>query len=323
VYALLLSVNAQDYPPTKSLDVQKINPDLITVDGYADEDFWSQITAVVPEFVACGGTNDAYPDASSHAASYKVAWSSVGFHLFVEVTDDANIEYEAVEGLADWQCDAVEIFFYAPADWGPTHAGEGFWGEGCAQIRFSPMRNDVIGGRVGETWGPFPDAVGTTLPYALEQSSSGYTLEATITWEFLGIKPDDLMDEVRTMGWEIAFADGDDPAVGRTHCLTWNQSTENDQAWQNVDFMGDAVLLNASTIGVNPLDNEFQVNFYVANNVLYLSESLIGQELTIMNLAGQDIFNTEITSAKIALSDLNQGLYLVKIGDDVRKIMVQ
>lgn len=321
MYALFLSMNAvaQDFPETQEVTVSKVGDAAITIDGFADEEVWGMIDANGVPYVACGGTNDAYPDASDHSATWKVAWSMLGWYLFAEVKDDALVEWVPDGDQPNYQVDNCETFFYIPPDWGDTKSEDGAWVTEASQIRFTPELEETITGRHMDVWDA-PEMV-ELIEYAFNVTSDGWTVEAFYPWELFAVKPDDLMDDVRKIGWEIAIADSDEYETGREYCLVWNQSTENDLAWNNINYMGDATLENTPTLSINPNAAQ-KVEFYVANNVLYIAESLIGQELTIMNLAGQDIFNTEITSAKMNLNDLNQGLYLVKIGEEVRKVMI-
>jgi hypothetical protein len=117
VYALFLSISAfaQD-PEMLELTAPKIGAGLITIDGVADEAAWEEVSATTPEYVCCGGTNDAYPDASTFAATFKLAWSPEGMLIYVEVKDDVLQEFDADVNTAEYQWDNVEVFFYMPPD---------------------------------------------------------------------------------------------------------------------------------------------------------------------------------------------------------------
>ncbi|MBP5231881.1 MAG: beta-galactosidase, partial [Planctomycetes bacterium] len=150
-------------------------------------------------------------DAEGFEADYKVCWDEKNLYLLVNVKDPTPLENHQ-EGGNLWNGDGVELFF-----------GREKLDQGGALI-FSDRQVLLGAGKNGQfhmvNADKQPD-IKTAVAKAVD--GKGWTLEASIPWEALGVKAPKAGDEFL---FDLAIDDGDNKG-GRTRQLMWNGVARN------------------------------------------------------------------------------------------------
>ena len=229
--------------------------DEITIDGIADEAFWSESKTCNILFnspVDFGGDADL-------SGEFRIFCNRYAFYFYSEVQDNEAHNFDGVDGNS-WMFDNVELFFNIDTS-GTSLSGN--YSPDAIQLRF----NRGLSGANGlPGWGngePAKDEGydNPMLQYAQVEYSTHWTLEAEIPWNYIvpsGTLPEDINDYVesflgKSIGFDISFADSDgtDPDVGdRDAQIAWDQDGEGigneDNAWQDVRKFGILELLVGS-----------------------------------------------------------------------------
>ena len=187
-----------------AVDVYKVSHPL-TIDGHI-ESAWEN--PLVASFDATTVLVGAGFDAADLSGSAKVLWDDTNVYLLAEVTDDTKVN----DSGNTYEDDNVEFYFDIDNSKLSSYDDN--------DVQYSFAWND--GDEVGALPGTRPT---TGIVYSIQDTDSGYIVEALIPWSTLQGAPQ-AGDEV---GFEFMINDDDDGG-GRDGKLSWNAAT--DQAWQ-------------------------------------------------------------------------------------------
>jgi hypothetical protein len=319
---------AQPIHPVRTMDVPNITETPV-IDGLSNESHWSPAQEL-DIFNPTGWTGP-----SDLTARFNAAWSYGHFYIFVIVTDDIEHNWNGTDGGA-WEFDNIEIFFQLD-----TNTIETDYSDNTVQLRFSRGESGFSSehGRAGES----------EFIWCSVNTDDGWLLEAAIPWTSalpLGSLPEDIMDYLPLIGFDLAVADSDNSdgnvlSGNRDVQAAWdmddpaspNDRTE-DNAWNNagafgyITLVGDAVEMSridvthlksaCGTDAVEPTETiSLQAFPNPATETLQLINCRIGFPLVIVNIAGNIVFSGIADSEEpvLNISLLQDGLYLIKAGN--------
>ena len=147
--------------------------------------------------------------AEDHSASWRAVWDDEALYVLIEVQDDKA----GFGGKQPWMDDCAEIF--VDPDLSRTEELDGV---NDFLLFYAPERNDIVPGI-----GSMPVKTGMTS--ASSRSSSGYLVEAKITWESLGL---DVPEDGKELGFSVATSDVDEENGSRRSQLTWTPKQAGD-----------------------------------------------------------------------------------------------
>lgn len=303
----------------------------INIDAVADEADWSNANAKVIAKIAhmpgvWGPTLDlsAYPQTEEYEhAVFKALWTDEGVYMFITVKDQYP-RYQYPVGA--WENDAIE-FFYAKAP-----------GEGFKQI--------IIPAMIGTADPSYPAA----LDYesgSLNGSQTAYKVygydetnwdESLFTWAIkrtaVGWDMEVYMDKdivtngnsTTHYGKDKIFSGDINIDVAGLHqnatsgfydregtlCMLGNDVFEYSQSAHYGYFK-----MVDSPNGINtPIDAKFTVNYNSDSKKIRISSSTLVSSVEVYNVAGQ-VMPTSYKNATISVSQLKQGVYMVKAKDQI------
>jgi PKD repeat protein len=185
-----------DFSNASKVLVPRFNSGVV-LDGLADETDWLSITEI-DLYNLIGDT----PTAADFSATYKTAWDSTNFYVFINVFDDFIVEYNA----NSWDNDNVELYFnfdksnnvYPESDWYNHYDYEEH------QIRFVP--NSEIDGL----------NVPAGVNFAQNMRGDGYSFEIAIPWTSFNIPG---FGVGQTFGFNVQVYDQDE---GPNNVFIWS-----------------------------------------------------------------------------------------------------
>ena len=154
------------------------------------------------------------------SAVWQTHWDSKYLHVRVDATDDKFIR----DSRAPWSDDSIEIYIDADGSRGSKFDGKNDyhliyrWKDKNVSLSKSSPRK----GRLG-------------IKQTMTRSDRGYTLETSIPWSTLGIKP----KAGQAIGIDVQIND-DDSGNGRDGKLAWH--AKNNSSWKNPQTFGRLVL---------------------------------------------------------------------------------
>ncbi|HKK62445.1 MAG TPA: carbohydrate binding domain-containing protein, partial [Bacteroidales bacterium] len=281
-------------PATESGDVEeqtleydaKYCRGIITIDGKADEDEWSEAEEVVLDtyFNDSGNAPDYYtnnPDAADLGMTYKALWNEDGIYLFANVTDDV-IHYDEADLLENgkgYTYDNFEIFFHLPvSSWDEDLKANSDYNEGTYQCRSNAMVDDFWSGRSiaaagGQGWANGGE-LNNYWDYKFVKTDDGISFEAFYKFEkFFEGSSVDMPEKTdnRSILFEVSYGDSDGSGAGgeREGGIVWNSIPDpadgSDKTYNDKQQMGmlnlTAEETEAST-GLNKVYNNVSVAVY-------------------------------------------------------------
>ncbi len=154
------------------------------------------------------------------SAVWQTNWDNKYLHVRVDAVDDKFVR----DSRAPWSDDSIEIYIDADGSRGTKFDGKNDyhliyrWKDRNVSLSKSSPRK----GRLG-------------IKQTMTRSDRGYTLETSIPWSTLGIKP----KAGQSIGIDIQIND-DDSGNGRDGKLAWH--AKNDNSWKNPQTFGQLVL---------------------------------------------------------------------------------
>ena len=304
------SVSAQDFV-AKQLDCYKVvvqSEADFTLDGKADEPFWSDPKVVWNELTIPLGGGAVMPAASDYSVRFKAVYDADFLYLFFNINDDALVTWEGEAAL--YRADNLELFF------NPSGVPDGVPNEDFPwnEHRDTQMRVNVGGvvnyGSGGGYGATLLDDIDNTFPYyeyIHAMTATGYDVEVQLPWALV-IPEDynDMIEEDQWIGFDVTAADSDEPD-DRKSMVAW--STIDDQCYRRnggYGFLNFKGLLDGSSIG----EIFKNAGYKYANGVLELASQ---SSISIYTIAGQAI--SQQSGSTFDLSDLASGIYLVKVTD--------
>ncbi len=325
----------------------------VTIDGKADEPFWSLIEATpVLNDVSNAWTVDGLlplTPSDDFGFDFKMAWDAENLYFFADVTDESFIPYSDVmdqtylndDGTIGktqfYYCDNIELFtLFAPPDviegpWSLTYA---------SQLRMWPELNAYSDSITGGGWVTGvenqQDKGYTTKTVVTD--GVGYTFEARIPFSIIvpdvpgahAVQP--VKDAIFRL--DVNPADRDmlvlDDSTNKASpffreiIASWNAPWNRD--WGFSDYYGFAVLkdkLNPTAIRPSTL-SAIRVYPTVFNNSLTVDNLEGNSTISIVNLTGQSVYNRNFSAQKVNLDmeNLAKGMYILSVnGNTVTKII--
>ncbi|RVU86242.1 hypothetical protein EOL70_01985 [Leucothrix sargassi] len=156
------------------------------------------------------------------SAIWRAGWDRNGLHVWVGIEDDQHVK----DSEQAWADDSIEIYIDADGSRDAAYDGKNDY-----QLTF--RLNDSAVGISGNS----PQKDPRAIRHKMVKTTSGYRLEATIPWSFLGVQP----QVGSRIGFEIEVND-DDNGHQRDAKVSWNATL--DQAWKNPQLFGELVLQN-------------------------------------------------------------------------------
>jgi len=324
----------------------------VTIDGKADEGFWSQIEATpITNDVSNAWTVDgALPltPSADFGFDFKLAYDADNLYFYADVADESFIPYSdvmdqtflekdgTIAKTQPYWCDNIELFtLFATPDviegpWSLTYA---------SQLRMWPDLTAYADSITGGGWVMGVDNQqdkGYTTKTVVNDGV-GYTFEARIPFSI--IVPDapgaNAVEPVEgaVIRFDVNPADRDLFILGdsanqtgpsRELITSWNSLWNRD--WGFTDYYGFAVLkekLVASGINPNTLSS-VKVYPTVFNNSINVANLEGKSTIMIINLTGQSVLTQDVFSQKATLNveKLESGLYILSVnGKSVTKII--
>jgi hypothetical protein len=324
---LMISVNVM------AQDVQQLSQDVKkcaqapTIDGDGSDVIWELVDFIkLVEFMPSGTGAVGEPTADDLSAQFKLLWDDEAIYIFLDVTDDVEQIIDCTEHSNEYQYDNMEVFFYTDITNAELRVDGGAYGDYGWQIRANRGCDDVTTGSSKVTADNCANHVGS-------ETGTGYTIEWAISWETLGLKPDDLNAAVQSIGFELSVGDSDDETLQRETLVHWNDNVKADLAWNNINYFGKINLTHDVVNKVNNVDSQSEVKCYPnpARTTLHFENLENVQRIEVMNLLGQEVMKMDdISNAAIEINvaQLQKGIYTVRFTDkanrtSVRKVSIQ
>jgi hypothetical protein len=295
-------------------------PISFTIDGIDNEAHWSaeQSTDV---FNPTGWTGNA-----DYTLTFKVAWDENYLYVFGKILDDINSSWEW--GLPNqWTYDNVDLFMDLDTTGAANNNG---YDSNIYQVRFN-RGIDSVGNDYGR------DCQRSDHKYSWKNTSDGWIFEAALAWKFVlgnGQKPEDILaytdGNVRS-GFDINGADSDINGPYHRDCQTaWDNDDDcyhspdiTECSWNNRSIFG---IVNFQPRYTSDINEHNKTNLIVYPNPttgLVTFENLQDSKVEILDLAGQVVLSTTLNNQQIDISMLQAGIYFVKAGQSIIKLIKQ
>jgi hypothetical protein len=315
VMLTLFSVNyAGHVLPIRTMVIPLAN-DVVTIDGAADEAFWSALQTT-DAFNKTGCPT--YPDADWTVA-FKVCYDASYLYLWSEIKDDVDNSTPDNGATNPWTFDNVEIFLDLDTNYSGVVTA---YDSNTIQLRVNRGMDSV------QTFGR-----ATRADYKLywENTSDGWLFEVAVPWKSVLASSEETADIMpfftAVNGFDIGSGDSDGAAgtPDLRDCQTaWDNDDPSDaadrtedNAWNNRSVFGIFTIASCCPVKVNNAD-KFNISPNPAEKSLSISKMEIGNTIQITNLLGQQLLCIRATSEKMDLdiSDLPGGnIFFVRITD--------
>jgi len=324
----------------------------ITIDGKADEPFWTQIesTPVLNDVSNAWTVDGLLPltPSADFGFNFKMAYDAENLYFFADVADESFIPYSdvmdqtylekdgTISKTQPYWCDNIELFtlFAAPdvieGPWSLTYA---------SQLRMWPDLTAYADTITGGGWVMGVDNQqdkGYTTKTVVNEGV-GYTFEARIPFSIVvpdvpganAIQP----EEGAVIHFDVNPADRDLLILGdsasqtgpsRELITSWNSPWNRD--WGFTDYYGFAVFgqkIIPSAIKPNTLSS-IKVYPTIFDNSLTVDNLEGNSTISIVNLTGQSVYNRNFSTQKVNLDveNLAKGMYILSVnGNTVTKIV--
>jgi len=287
-----------------------------------------------------GAAIAAYEDgaAPDFDGQFKACWSANYLYMYVEVTDDIFEPY--VNGKANsWTWDNMEVFI----DLDTNSTTDTYSETSTTQIRICPGLETAAGAdSICES-----SSRGDIGLYksAWEKTPNGYNVELGIPW--LTATTDASVDIAAkiaantVIGFDFAIADADGDGTGAEGGrnveggaqMFWDLDTDDplsgneDNAYRNRRVFG-WMILDGTPVDDPIVSGYTQVNketiFVYPNpavDVLHITN--YSGSATIFSVTGAVVLDVENVNGTIDVSSLNSGVYILKLGKEAQKIIIQ
>lgn len=255
------------------------------IDGEIDA-IWDNVNVTPMGNVYNGG----FDDEADHKASFKAIWDETNLYVLVEVTDQTLVNSTG----ADYEKDGVEILIDIDNAGGTNYDND-------KQIRY--------------LW---DDAV-----YNAEKGSSaqanltgGWLIEIALPWDYIDENFNATVGSL--IGFDVASTDND--ASGREGTHAWMATEDN--GWWNPSVFGQIELgALVPTFIYKSSVQTFSLHPNPVKDNILIKGAELGSVVKIYSMAGALVKQTINTGTNINITELNAGLYFVKVGDSVTKLI--
>lgn len=288
----------------------------IEVDGYATEDVWSAATTKEYELknVLHDWGVDPVENIWGYGATFKATYDDNYLYLFISVTDDTYVPYDADQMSGETNIDNIELFFYPDPETrsldDETTVND-YRSKGLSQLRVSVgnEENRATGG--GYAMGFASNNELTGYEYKTVKTDKGYDAEVVIPWDAVISK--EFMDNLQP-GKKILFdvnaANCTDYASNRVIILGW--STNDYQGWKDNKRFGEIMFMGTPSALLQVEQSKAEYTF--DGTLLNLLNVKNGTNVSILDLSGRVVEMYMFNGQALNLSALNSGMYIVQAG---------
>lgn len=305
----------------------------ITIDGLYD-DAYGEVANVTNRIALNETGTETIPETQSYGE-----WLAVGdldnFYFYIEVNDNNPIDLGA--STSPWMNDGIEIFMDIQ---NRRYLGGSRIVTDQHQVRFnlgtdSPLTGDVDGVTNQGLPGFFGDSDTTNIEYAIVKGSNGYVIEARVPWatwfrsstntnEEAVALVDGGLSEGMKVAFEVSIIDAD-VLDGRKSILNWANDSGEDKAYLTNEFWGEVTLKGGWPVGIfEQAQKRTELSVYpnpANNQITIVMDDLANVQ--IFNVLGAMVNNTNLSGNNtVNISDLNQGVYIIKATDDKGNVAV-
>ena len=319
IITILFAVNlrAQVTITRNSMDIYNLSTEegnAMIVDGKADENFWSNIPF---QNITHPLVNDAFtetpPATNGYEAKFKAAYDEYYLYTYIEVKDNTPIYFDGTTSATN--VDNIEFYFSG------EEPSDSYKNPKNTQLRMfpgvsDPYKNYATG--YGYVMTMVYDNLLSGFYYETSNIDGGYTMEAIIPWET--VLPEEFLTKIKDgdkILFDINASNCTTTTSGRSVILGW--STPDFHDWTYNRYFGD---LNFKGNITSRVESE-QINhlkYTIRNNTLQLFNAELLTPISIYNISGKLIKSTTYNSNGIDISNLANGIYIVKIGNYYIKI---
>jgi hypothetical protein len=285
----------------------------VTIDGLEDEAVWAapEVAENAIDRILHDWNVDPVVNTWGYAASFKAVYDNYNLYLFIKVTDNAYVPYDA-QMTGETNIDNVELFFF------PDPAGQDEFngvdvpdarGRGLSQLRASVGNGDNRATGGGLAMGFAVDAQITGYQYKTVPTATGYNLEIAVPWDV--VVPDEFVDNLETGGtilFDINPANCVDYATGRVIILGW--STDDYHSWKANFKLGKLTFGGTYSGIISPKTVDFKYTF--KDNLLQLVD-VNNANVSVYDVSGCTVKKLAYTGQSINLENLVQGVYIVSV----------
>jgi len=244
------------------------------------------------------------------ASTWQALYDNDNFYVVVTVPDDNH--YPAwMSGGNAWEYDKPEVYWDVNEVLvGDAPVGVATAGTGHYQLSpgFADGMYDTKQTGAATTQSPGGD-------YAYSLVGEGYVYEMAIPWgNFLdlnGTALDVVTAKSRPMGFDVCVIDQDKDVTTARQRGNWmmdGKSGVANEAWNDMDGAG-TITLNPGAANTMKISS---MSVYPNPAVDNVTINANFNRVSISNILGQQIRNTNVTSRTINISDLSKGVYVIK-----------
>ncbi len=292
------------------------------IDGYMDEGEWdTEEFYTISEYGEDEFDEPQAPDSLDLTAQFKMLWDDDFIYFLGFTTDDFVSEQSDLvnAGAPTWENDSWE-FYIAPT----LSKLESM--EEMTQIRWSYATAEAENGTDGVTqgWSNFGDWPGYGFgEFAFARRNltvEGWLVEVKLDLALMAEKVDfiDKYAAGDVIGWQITVSDNDGEAA-RDWIGNWIPDTQWDQAdTLGILKLGSKITGTVDPSGIDKTQSGAKISFYPnpVSKELRISLEANIDFIEISNAVGALVIRKSRVNDRIDVSDLNPGLYFVKVYSD-------
>ena len=283
------------------------------IDGYNDDEAWeTEEFYTITEYGLDEFDEPQSPDPDDLIAQYKMLWDDEYIYFLGVIVDDfvSDMTSLADAGAETWETDSWE-FYIAPTLSKLPNMNE------MTQIRWSYANKNVDDATTGVVNGwSNGDPAFTVADFGFAARSltdDGWVLEAQFTLESFAATVDEgVLTTGSLIGWQTTVSDNDGEEF-----RDWIGSWIPDTQWNQADTLG-ILKLGADlsgTVGIEKSQVGAQFSLYPnpVGEKLHISGEAKIEAIEIMNSVGALLIRRSNIDNGIDVSDLQTGLYFVKV----------
>lgn len=306
---------AQDYyEEDKKMDVYKTNQ-AMTIDGIENESVWASVSEQKLELVLRDIGADPVANSWGYGATFKALYDDDYLYLFVKVTDNDYVPYDADKMSGETNVDNVEMYFHPASDRDPVDdSAPGTMKSMDSQLRMSAGNTENRATGVGYAISLATLNKITGFTYATALTTDGYNMEVKLGWD-IPIPDAYMMDAANYLsvveGGSIRFdlnaANCTSYSSGRVIMLGW--SGEDVHAWHRNSKYG-LMTFRGEPSGIKSVVGASVE--YAFNNDLLTLQNADNAQVDIYDISGRTV-NSGIYTDAIDFSAYVSGIYIVNV----------
>jgi hypothetical protein len=289
--------------------------DNIVIDGLENDDSWAGagVSENSIDRILHDWGMDPVVNTWGYAATFKAVYDYLYLYLFVKVTDNEYVPYNATKD--DITVDNVEMFFYpdpAERDMVDETVVTQSTRPNLSQLRATVGNTGNRATGTGLVAGQIKDNKLTGYEYKSVQTPAGYNLEIKVPLDF--VIPEqyiyDLNDGLKIL-FDINPANVITGSADRKIILGW--STDDYHSWKANFKMGELTfggVYTGSSIGTLRASS---VKYAFKDGGLQLFDAESGMSVSVYDLSGRKVASALYEGQAISLAQLASGVYVVDV----------